>query len=466
MFVIAGHSVKGDTVPEGKKTLKGMEIFATGYHIPAEGPARNWTEADLKEVVRAWDDGQASPVYMKIGHTSDAFCALVAAKLGVPIEIVKGEGPGGGGMISLGTITDLKYSDQRLIADFEVPDAVEALLSKGYTNVSAEILMSPNADYPLILSAVAVLGAERPAVEDLAGLEEVAVISSRKPQLVMSFAVLGGRLQIPDPMKELERMEELTHSMTEVIKGNKARAALKAVWERLRGKWDELLATEPPTGGTPYQETEGTDVDIKTLAEKLQLQDGAEEGAVLSAIDQLMGLVSMIAEAMGLGGGAVPEEQVLKEKLTDLLAQAKLAEKGEFSQNQVVIQLQGSVASLLKDKRLLAFAEVVRPFTAVEGKVEDLAAELMELEDKVGAPAMERQIAHWKGAQSLAKSAGLLTSLGTSRTGDEVVHPVLVEMEAWAKENSEGDINAAYAHFREHQPTKWREFRAATTGVA
>ncbi len=458
---------------DGKKLLKDMEIFATGYHVPAEGPAREWTEADLKEIVRAWDDGRADPVYMKIGHTSDEFCALVAAKLGVPIEIVKGEGPAGGGMISLGQVVALRYSDNRLIADFEVPDAVADLIAKGYTDVSSEILMEPRSDYPLILSAVAVLGAEKPAVEDLKGLEEVAVLSERIPQLVVQFAAADGRLALPirrpDPMRELEQLEELNRSMADVIKGKKSIQLLRKAWSQLRGKWDTMLGIEQPM--SEHQDTEGIEVDIKELVSRLKLQEDATEGEALAKLDQVLGLLSAIAEAMGLGGGEpegeLPEEELMKQKIKELVTKAEATKGAEFSSSQVSVQLKASnarIAVLETDKRRNDYAGVVTKFKAVEGTTEELADELITIEDAMGKEAAERQVKRWGQTQELAEKSGLMASFGTSRQGDGSDHPLVAEMRTWADEHEDGDITKAYAHFQTAKPEEFRSFRAHQRG--
>ena len=455
---------------DDKKTLLNMEIFATGWHVPAVGDPREWTASDLKDLVKLWDDGLASPVHLKIGHTSDEFTALVATKLGVPVEVVRGEGPAGDGVISLGIMTALRYraSDGVLIADWEVPSAVADLIEAGYTDVSAEMMVDFEG-HPFVLSAVALLGAERPAVDGLKGLEDMAVLVERQPAVVVRFASHGGhivRSQGPDPEGDLAKLEQISKAFASIIKGKKSALALGRVWDQVRGKWDALI------GGNGRRFEEATDVDITKLIASLKLQEGAGEVEIIARLDELMAVVGAIAEAVGLGGGGGEEPpdmglSQLTDKVKEMITKAKepsnepkASETAAFKEAASTIKLQESrIAVLEKDKRVLAFREITTTFVAIEGTPAALAEELIEIEDKMGADAKDLQIKRWEHTQGLAVKAGILARVGTSRQGggdDEFD----AEMRAWA-DKEDKTRGQALLHFKEAKAAEFAEWQAA-----
>ncbi len=453
---------------DDKKLLLNMEIFATGWHVPAVGDPREWTASDLEAIVAVWKQGIAVPVHLKVGHTSDEFTALVAAKLGVPVETVRGEGPAGGGVISLGIMTDLRFDAERgvLVADWEVPEAVVDLIAAGYTDVSSEMLVDFEG-HPFVLSAVALLGAERPAVDGLKGLEDVAVLMERQPALVAKFAMDGHRVkrQIkPDPDGDMDKLEKVNKAFADIIKGKRSALALGRVWGQIRSRWEALLS------GGRFEED--NDMDIAKLVERLKLQGDAGEAEIIARLDQMMSVIGAIAEAVGLGGGEEeepPEDMGLSQltdKVKELLAKAnekpaeKLEEKAAFKEREKTLKMQEArIAVLEKDKRMAAFRQVTTSFTAVTGTSDALAEELLNLEDKIGADAKDTQIERWKHTQGLAEKAGVLSRIGTAREGgntDEFDQAV----RAYA-DKEDKTYGEALAHFKDTKPSEFQEWRDA-----
>lgn len=146
-------------------TLKSLEIFAAGTWKPgnAKGKSVTVTEEHLDEMVESFNALKTTNIvkpHLKLGH--DDAQKWFGQRNGVP---------------TLGWIEKVWRQGNKLFADIGgIPDAVIDLIKQGrYHNVSAEIY-SPGAvehngqKFGHVLSAVALLGAEMPAVKTLSGL--------------------------------------------------------------------------------------------------------------------------------------------------------------------------------------------------------------------------------------------------------------------------------------------------------
>lgn len=165
------RAIEARTNAKDSFDLRNVEIFATGEHN-----GDTYTEADLDEMVRAYNDVGFVPP-LKSGHTKDT--------PGAP---------------ALGWVENLRRVGSKLVADFAaLPKAVyEAIRNRRYDSVSAEIYFDFERGkkvFRRVLKAVALLGADIPAVPDLLPLHE----RIHEKATVKSYAVhLGGI-----PMKEL-----------------------------------------------------------------------------------------------------------------------------------------------------------------------------------------------------------------------------------------------------------------------
>lgn len=135
-------------------TIKGVEVFATGTWNK-----QKFTEADLDAAVHGYEATRGfhrAPV--KLGHSAKQILAQ------------------GDGQPALGWMENIRRVGRKLVADLVgVPEQVyQALKERRYSTVSAEFFV----DVPLgkerlklVPKALALLGADLPAVTDLAGLE-------------------------------------------------------------------------------------------------------------------------------------------------------------------------------------------------------------------------------------------------------------------------------------------------------
>jgi len=134
---------------EFSNAIRGVEIFATGTHN-----GDTYTEKDLDDMVESFNSLDVRPA-VKVGHTKD--------KVGAP---------------AYGWIGNLRRAGNKLLADFtDMHDSVvQAIRERKYDRVSSEIyfnLKRGGQTFRRALKAVALLGAEVPAVAGLKPLHKM-----------------------------------------------------------------------------------------------------------------------------------------------------------------------------------------------------------------------------------------------------------------------------------------------------
>jgi len=198
--------------------LIGREIFAVGTWNGLE-----FTESDLDDVVANFESlGENHKVPLKLGHNEDQ-------------KVTDGQP-------ALGWVSKIYKHGQKLLADFtDMPSVIyDAMMKKLYRTVSVELLFNVDhkgTKYNHVLDAVAILGADQPAVNTLSDLN--ALLASR-----ISFA--GGTRQCFDTMAgNGPKLEESDMGMSkeevqELL--NTSLAPLKAEAEELRAENKTLKA--------------------------------------------------------------------------------------------------------------------------------------------------------------------------------------------------------------------------------
>lgn len=141
--------------------ILGVEIFAAGKWKPSNAKPVEITEQDLDEMVKSFDalgqESGFSPA-LKLGHTET--------------EKYFGDGKGAP---RLGSVSRIWREGKKILADFaNVPEAlVDLMRNRRYNQVSVEVFPTYEYEgktYRNLLSAVALLGAELPAVKGLKDL--------------------------------------------------------------------------------------------------------------------------------------------------------------------------------------------------------------------------------------------------------------------------------------------------------
>ena len=169
------------TKSKDKKLVK-VPIFAPGHLTNSRGQEKDFTDADIKAIIDAFSQGVPPSIPIKIGHSTDEFNNKVATELELPISVIQGEGDTGTGAIQLGEITELALNAEGdLIADMTVHEGVAKMVTDGFfTGLSSELQFDRKQDdkiFPTVLSGVAFLGAQRPALSDLPSLQEATMLS-------------------------------------------------------------------------------------------------------------------------------------------------------------------------------------------------------------------------------------------------------------------------------------------------
>ncbi len=226
------------------KTVAEVEIFAVGEWTDSQGHTRPFTQADIDTIIANFDS-TADPIPLKVGHTSDDFNTKVADEMGVPRTALTGED--GAGAARLGVISALTRDEDKLIATFEnVPEPLTDMIESGMFNAVSVELDVPEDDV-LILSGVAILGAELPAVPTLASLDQSTVYShmkaSKTPWVTLTFQEDGEAEQI-DPQILAEDFKAVDNGMEELIRGKKGARTLRAFWAEVRAKMSKLTGIQ------------------------------------------------------------------------------------------------------------------------------------------------------------------------------------------------------------------------------
>jgi hypothetical protein len=151
--------------------LKNVEVFAEGTWVGSAGPMK-WNRQDIQDMIKTTEllisKKLIKPPKLKLGHSSTQ---IANKKDGAAILQGQSDGDPKLGNVSNYVIGDGENNKAKLLVDFiNMPDIVyEAMVNDLYTDVSAEVVYYNG--YGWYLSAVALLGADIPAVKTLEDLQ-------------------------------------------------------------------------------------------------------------------------------------------------------------------------------------------------------------------------------------------------------------------------------------------------------
>jgi hypothetical protein len=141
------------TFKKDLKEIKGVEVFSAGTWN-----GDTYTTKDLDEMVKAFNEtSETVRPFLKLGHSDNQ-------------KLLQAEG-----LPAAGWIGKIYRKGEKLVADFvDIPNKIYELIeNKAYRNVSSEIYFDvdiKDSKYKMLLSAVALLGAETPAVMNLSDI--------------------------------------------------------------------------------------------------------------------------------------------------------------------------------------------------------------------------------------------------------------------------------------------------------
>lgn len=143
------------------RTIRGVELVKVGQHDISTG-RWNVTRADLAAAVAAHAAGIVSRPVVKLGHDDDRF----------------------DGTPAFGYISDLRLArgGDSIVGDLAVPAWLADALPLHYPRRSVEAVTGLKAadgtTYPLVVTAVSLLGATAPGIANLAELQELVAAST------------------------------------------------------------------------------------------------------------------------------------------------------------------------------------------------------------------------------------------------------------------------------------------------
>lgn len=205
-------------------SIRGVEVFRVGKWNGTE-----FTMGDLLGMVKAFRETRKAVMpFLKLGHNDEQ-------------DILRKDD-----LPAAGWVDDLYMEGDRLVADFSgIPGKVFDLLERGaYRTRSIEIWRNVNIagqTYPWLLTAVALLGAELPAVE---GLNDILSLFAAQGGEAMRFEVegkplvfdLGNTTQTEDNTMTDEQKKALADAQNAVVEAEKKAAEFQKENEDLKAK--------------------------------------------------------------------------------------------------------------------------------------------------------------------------------------------------------------------------------------
>lgn len=441
------------------RTAANVRIFATGTWTDSQSNERTWTEADLDNLVAAFNAGFPGTVPIKAGHTADDFNSKIAEKLGVPVEVITGD-PLGKGQVALGRMVTLERRGPLLIASFErVPEPIADFIEGGlYSTVSCEI-EGPMGDFSDVLTAVALLGVEEPAVDE-ATLDRALVFGGKRENArVLSFAT--DKVSDADLEKEFNTFREKAEG---IIKGMRGAPTFRAMLAELRKLFDQIKKSKDHSL-PPDEKKEGTQMSkeletrvamtaeaikaltIRELADKFQAGDKPPTvGEIIKAFQEDASLVA-VATALGLPEGATIEDvlaaiETLKGAGGGGGPAVPPGMQAEFTKNKTELAAANTRIAILEKKDTMHdYLEQTLLFSAIPGKSgKDIAEELVEIHYSQSKVAAEKMLTTYSELDKMGQAALLATgsSLPGAKRGDfeeevtkyQTAHPTETRVQA------------------------------------
>jgi hypothetical protein len=423
------------------RNVIGVRIFETGTWTDSSGNVREWTGEDLDILVAAFGAGVPGVVPLKAGHTPDSFNTKLAEKLDIPVELVIGDQ--GKGQISIGRMVTLERRGNILFASFErVPDVVAELIELGlYRTVSVEI-EDKIGGFNAAITAVALLGAEQPAVAG-ATLDRALVFGGKREKShVLSFTR-------PETLEA--EFTTLNEKMADVIRGMRGAPVFRALMQNLRGLFDQITKKRQH-GSPPIESKEGNKMP-KSLKEFKESLQAPPAGTPPSPGQEMAAALLAIAQALGLSEGATVDDVLAAiEKLKAGTAPMEQYQKTQTELTKATERIQ----KLEHSERVHTYLERTYLFTAIPNKTaKDMAVELAELEEIAGKPKADSLLKTFQDLQKVGEAATKI--LGTSRSAMPKDYETKVEQ--FMKDNPKASRGDAHKAVMKAHPELREEYR-------
>ena len=441
------------------KTLENIEIMSVGtWHNGRNRPVTiNTAHLDLA-IARFNARPTGETVAIKLGHSSPAWNSRVADALGVPLEVLIGEGrdtsPTGltEGMARLGTITALERRGDSVYARAEaVPAPIADMIETGlYTGVSPEVIFGFDGDsiVEMVLTGLAFLGEQDPAISELRPLSDTRVFARSS----------WGTNTTPDNVDK-QRLSAIIES------GRRFWNAFAGQHRDDANKPTSAPAPESsPQSSVPDDASRSKTMD-KTLKERLIKFLGLAEDA---SDEDVMTAFTAFAEAQPAPDAEAPPAPPT-EPAPDAGAGAEppaappeaprdpLDRPAEAVPSEVAVALAKVVERLdaLEADRTAArtadrvahYTRMAASWTALPGTPAEMGTRLAHIEATMGDAAVEPIVATYSQLNDTRLAANLMRPLGTSTVPPDSEHdPFEARLQAYMTEHKV-DRPAAYRYF-------------------
>jgi hypothetical protein len=432
-------------------TISDREIFAVGTWTDSDGASRQWTSEELDTMIQRFG-AEPETIPLKAGHSTDAYNAQLAEAMSLPVSLLTGED--GNGAVRFGAITNLHRNGDTLLADFtNVPQSIADLIeTQMYAQVSCEIELDD--DGPR-LSAVALLGAEQPAVKGLASISFARFSSNGGPWVDIrrdtDWSELEQRLSEALTENKIGRFAELLRFIgAQQGDDNSDGRPNKGWWDRCMAALQLFPAISDPVqfagriwfNGDPFAQAtfetpESSIRAVRDIGEWLKLQgDDAmvtpNPGQVaehmlmpedLPAVYEALGLPDtatlddVLAAIAAMKGGGEDEMPPME----GMMSEEQVA---QFAQHPVVVKLREQVdllaqenATMKREQTKVSFKAMAERWTAIPGTPDELAEQLVELHYTAGEKAAQLVIDGYNKMHDTAVANHLLEPIGTARGG-------------------------------------------------
>lgn len=296
--------------------IQRLEIFSAGTWSPGSGGSVTFTEQDLDKMVTNFAEFQATNIvkpHLKLGHTDAQ--KWFGQRNGVP---------------SLGWVERVWREGAKLFADVrDVPDALLDLIRKGrYHAVSVEILpkvKKGEQTFSNVLSAIALLGAEMPAVKDLAGLA-AALFSDEMQPVAFDDGTVPLVFSSSQPEKGMFTQEQVD-SLIAAARQDERSKATQEFSAKVDGLNKQVEVLTARAEGAETKLEEATTKAAFASAEKL-VDDAIKAGKLLPKQKDMAMAFATSTQTLKFGDSEKSQATLFSEFLDSLAPQVSTKEKG------------------------------------------------------------------------------------------------------------------------------------------
>jgi hypothetical protein len=299
--------------------IQNLEIFAAGTWKPGNGGGKSVTvtERDLDDMVQSFQALQGTNIvkpHLKLGH-EDAQ-KWFGQRSGVP---------------SLGWVERVWRQGAKLFADVkDVPDILIDMIKRGrYHNVSIEVFPQGSIEHEgkkfgQVLSAVALLGTEMPAVKNLAGLAS-ALFSQEMQPAAFGDGIVPLTFSSIEPEQSMFTQEQVDSLVAAAVSKNTTDVTAKFS-SQIEDLTSQVTVLTQRAEGAEAKFAEAQDAAAFSEAERI-VDDAIKAGKLLPKQKDMAMAFATQKTTLKFGGADKSPSVLFKEFLDSAGTQVELGDK-------------------------------------------------------------------------------------------------------------------------------------------